>query len=520
MNEPLLSPAPPAFRPRRRGRTVVLLILLPLLVLAGVYIFFALTANRELESAIAAIERTDPRWRLNDIEADRTVLPDANNAALTAMGTKPMMPAKWPIWIMSQQGNDPKTEARREILDRSFSELEAQRQLNKDQIDALRAELERASRALDKARTLAEKPEGRYPVAYTEDFIGTLLPHIQNTRELGSLLAYDVLLQAQEKHCDQALTSCRAIVNAARSIGDESMLISQLVRYALRAIAANKIQRVLAQGEPSEAVLRQLQQLLEKEESEPLLWIAVRGERAGMDRLMEGIQTGQIGMSAKDQALMGLSGDDRTANWIQTLPLRLPAVRKSQRAALLRHMTRAVEIAQMPLEQQEQEMKKLDAAVKDQPFLARLFCPALGKVAAADRRSRMDLRCAFVAVAAERYRQNKKKWPASLEALKETGYLQQIPMDLYDGQSLRGKRTADGLLIYSVGPDGQDNGGHIDRLNPAAAEGTDRVFHLWDVSKRRQEPAPPKPPPPPVEWPALPPGFGPPPDAPPGGQGK
>ena len=514
MNEPSSHSTP---RSRRRGCAVLLLVVL--LVSSGLYAFFALKTNREVEDAIAEIERVDPRWRLDDIEGDRTVLPEKENSAFTAMGVKPMMPDKWPIWQRSQPVNDPKVEEKRSALETSFTELEPQRQLNEEQIEILRAELERASRALDKARTLADKPEGRYPITYSADFISTLLPHIQDTREVGSLLANDVLLQAQEKHSDRALTSCRAILNAGRSIGDAPMMIPQLVRYALRSIAVNKIQRTLAQGEPSEAAMRALQQLLEKEETEPLLLIAVRGERAGYDRLLEGIQTGKIPLSGKDLAMMvGLSGSASAPLWMHTQALRLPAVRTWQRAAMLRHMTRAVEIAKMPLEQQEQEMEKLDAAAKIQPLLVRLLCPAIGKVAAADRRSRVDLRCAVVAVAAERYRQTKKKWPASLEALREAGYLSQIPMDLYDGQPLRMRRTDEGLLIYSVGPDGEDNGGHIDRDKPLA-KGTDRIFHLWDVSKRRQEAAPLKPPQP-ANGPGGPPDFGPPPAVPPVGPGN
>jgi hypothetical protein len=49
----------------------------------------------------------------------------------------------------------------------------------------------------------------------------------------------------------------------------------------------------------------------------------------------------------------------------------------------------------------------------------------------------------------------------------------------------------DGVVIYSVGADGKDNGGKLDK-NPTK-DGTDRGFRLWDVPKRRQPPKPPKP---------------------------
>jgi hypothetical protein len=74
--------------------------------------------------------------------------------------------------------------------------VEPQRQLNKEQIDALRAEMERASLALPKARKLADLPEGRYPITYSADFIMTAFPHVENVREVVKLLVFDAMLRS------------------------------------------------------------------------------------------------------------------------------------------------------------------------------------------------------------------------------------------------------------------------------------------------------------------------------------
>ena len=70
-----------------------------------------------------------------------------------------------------------------------------------------------------------------------------------------------------------------------------------------------------------------------------------------------------------------------------------------------------------------------------------------------------------------------------------------MPLDPYDGKPLRYRRVADGVIVYSVGPDGSDNGGNIDRTNPVKP-GTDLGYQLWDVKHRRQPPKPPVAPPP------------------------
>jgi hypothetical protein len=119
--------------------------------------------------------------------------------------------------------------------------------------------------------------------------------------------------------------------------------------------------------------------------------------------------------------------------------------------------------------------------------LIALLMPANQKVSEAYRRSQAGLRCARVAVAAERYRRDKGRWPKTLDELTHD-YLKAVPTDPYDGKPLRYKHLADGVIVYSVGPDKEDNGGARNRNN-AQAKGIDYGFRLWDVAARRQPPA-------------------------------
>ena len=489
MSDLLETPPVPA---QRRGRWLLVLPLLaPVLLLAGGYLYFSFVAHRQLREAIAEAERLDPHWRLEEVEADRADVPDGQNAAIWVRAAKRRLPAKWPAWECPLSGTvPPGAEEKRAALEASFNELAPQRQLNEEQITALRAELKRAAAAVADARKLADLPQGRYPITYSPDWISTLLPHAQDAREVARLLEDDAELRAQDGDADGALASCRAALDTGRSLGDEPMLISQLVRMACRGVAVGQVQRVLAQGEPSDDALQQVQRLLEKEESEPLLLYGLRGERGGTDRLLEGCQTGKIKMTARQLVMLGRSDGDPVS--AETLPLLSPAVVESQRAAMLRRMNRLVEIARLPPEQQEAPLKDLRATLKDEPLLVRLLAPAVEKVTQTCRRSRAETRCAIAALAAERYRRAQGHWPDRLEALVAAGYLDRVPDDLYAGGPLRWRRLDDGAVVYSVGPDGQDNGGRLDRAN-APAEGTDLGFRLWDVTQRRQPPAPPKP---------------------------
>lgn len=55
----------------------------------------------------------------------------------------------------------------------------------------------------------------------------------------------------------------------------------------------------------------------------------------------------------------------------------------------------------------------------------------------------------------------------------------EVPLDAYDGKPIRYRRLADGVVVYSVGADGKDDGGKA---------GADLGYRLWDVDRRRQPP--------------------------------
>ena len=73
-------------------------------------------------------------------------------------------------------------------------------------------------------------------------------------------------------------------------------------------------------------------------------------------------------------------------------------------------------------------------------------------------------------------------------------FIAAIPDDPYTGDPIIYRRLADGVVIYSVGLDGKDDGGNVDVVN-VSEPGTDIGIRLWDPAKRRQPPEPPAAPP-------------------------
>ena len=137
------------------------------------------------------------------------------------------------------------------------------------------------------------------------------------------------------------------------------------------------------------------------------------------------------------------------------------------------------------MQQIEQEI----ACVK--PNMVTLFFLNYPKIETAICRTHAVLRCQPAALAAERYRRSHGAWPESLDQL-TPDFLAAVPIDPFTDEPLLYHKLPDGVVIYSAGKDGQDNGGNVDwgKINDP---GTDIGIRLWDVANRRQPPKPAEP---------------------------
>ena len=143
-NHPIAVTAPP----RGRWRFWLLLIGGPLLVLVLSGVAWMIRANVGLQAAVDEADRLDPRWRLEEIEADRAMPPPGQNAAekIAAMGPRAMA-FRWPNETIGRFSV---------LVDES-----PQRQLNAEQKAAVKDSLAIGKTVLAEARSLIDTPRGR-----------------------------------------------------------------------------------------------------------------------------------------------------------------------------------------------------------------------------------------------------------------------------------------------------------------------------------------------------------------------
>jgi hypothetical protein len=463
-------------RSRRRWRFWLLLGGVPILALVLSAVAWLIRANLGLQAAIDEADRLDPRWRLEEIEADRFTPPPGQSAADKIVAVRRLMPGRWPGHANVSQNY------------KFFDDMSPEHQLNDQRIAALGEILELVGPVLAEARSLIATPLGRHAVVYPLDWFSTLLPTVHDTRWAAALLRFDVYDKAQSGDADGAVRSCHAALNAGSSIGDQPNAVAQMARCAVQVVAVSLLERALAQGEPSDGVLAELQARLAAVEPEPLLLYALRGDRAGLNQFFENVRNDTIPIGTV-AAVIGQAG--KLDPGIEAL-LRVPGFVATQQTAVLHRLNEFVEIGTLPPEQWTKPLGVLQAKENELRSFARLFVGAEFQITKGCQRNHGFLRCAIVPIAAERFRRANGNWPATPDDLVSTGLLKSVPNDPFAaGQRIKFARRPDGLTVYSVGENGIDEGG--DLTKDVHGIGADLGFRLWDVAARRQAPLPAKP---------------------------
>ena len=464
---------PPRVRPRRRRRWLllvggVLVLLSPCLATVGFFLYQRHVAAQAVEEALAAADAQDPRWRLADIEKRRAAIPDKDNAARPVQDAAKLMPTNWP------------PQEAFEAID-----ILPPYQLDPALVPDLRAEIKKVQPVVAEARRAMKLQRGWVPIKWAPDYVSTNMEHVQKVRGVSAVLQLDAALRSQDGDHAGAWESSLNLFALCRAIDDEPTIISQLVRMAVRHMAANSLERTLAQGTVDDAALAEAHNLLKAEAEEPILVHAFRGERAVLDMLFTNLENGTVDV---DKVLDILRVDT-------TYKLKFLAAGgsfKMDRAWMLNHCTQAIDIAKGPSWELGARLGALEKPSADIPPLARLLYPALRKVGEAYLRSKARLECAIAAIAVERYRLQFKEWPASLEQVVQAKLLDRIPTDAYDGRTLRFRKFDKGVVVYAVGLDGTYRGDILDGEPKIEQDQVRHEFRLWNPEHRRQ-PARPRP---------------------------
>jgi len=314
--------------------------------------------------------------------------------------------------------------------------------------------------------------------------IESLVPSVQKCRELASALTARAMLRVAEGKFDDAWQDLLACHRLARLLGRGASIIEGLVGIALDTIASHADLAYLARAKlTSKQVQDRLKDLQALPPMPSMLDQIDITERFTYLEMVQLIRRGGPGMLG---GLTGKNGKTPKATVEELKAMALidwePALRKGNRyydklTDALRRKNRvvreqafdrfeddlkALRVQTMKLETLAKIMegKDVDKAVGKAigDVLIGLLLPAVRKVQNAHDRSEQVQRNLHVAFALAAYQRDHGNYPAKLDALAPK-YLATVPNDLFSGKALVYRFAEKGYLLYSVGVNGQDEGG-------------------------------------------------------------
>ena len=451
----------------------------------AVYVFLIFAAQNSLRDAIAEADHLDPAWRLEDLEAKRQadMIPWGEDATACVLEVLELIPEDWLSLNPEIRKADGPFLGKN--LEEALDLVAPNILLGPDFANGLEDEMSELAQALQVAARLSNLSRGRNALEYQDVIFNTLLPNTQNSRKVARLLKLASFNHAQRGDLDEALDGCRAIIGVSDSIGDEPFTISQLVRLSDNLFAAKAFERVLAQGEPSDSALERAQHRVVEESKIPFALIAFRGERASFFDV--------LGKIAREELPISALSDRGSSDKKPQAPF-APHGRaffQYNQGLSLNFLTRAVEIVKLhpheqlaPWKAWEKMTRKPEGWKLYRGAMTYLLLPSIGAFHLAYLRTVALLNVTQTMIAMERSRILLGRWPTSLDEIPRA-ILPENPIDPFSGQHVKIARTNDGWIVYSVGPDGIDDGGKLDPRFDRKKERLDWGYQLWDVSERR-----------------------------------
>ncbi len=336
--------------------------------------------------------------------------------------------------------------------------------------------LARHAATLDLIRRAADRDTCRFQRDWTRPSYAMLLPELQSLRNVARLL----VLEARREAAD-ALHDVARIQRIGRHAASEPILISNLVGIAIDTMALETLAQVLPTLCKSDLATLDSSDIRDLVTTPPAMASHFYGEEAFGLSVFADMSDDQLGV-IKFVHLLGNGQSQPSALHIPPLSLLyrvffLPADLAGYRSIMAQYQAAASRTEPYP--DLTKRIDAIETQTRDRSpgMLTSMVVPTLGAVFKAQTRSVAHHRAATALVAATKERLETGAVPETFDELAA----QLVPPASRDpftaDQPLFMKQTDDGLLVYSIGPDGEDDGGPV-------APGADKVEGNDDVGLR------------------------------------
>jgi len=305
---------------------------------------------------------------------------------------------------------------------------------------------------------------------------GILLPNLSKLRSLANLGIWRSRFELAQGKTQQAFETSLTVARMGRHWQEKTILVEQLVGIAVSYAAHEQMLRVISAAPMPADKLARCQQRLSAIYAEKYPLINIEGEKLFfLDTIQHVFTEGGPGgghlIPRRFMKLKAISeGEEQPdESVLPYVALGLVHARRDETIKRANEIyERLIQLSKMsPYQRHSSNIQDEDDTIESlseyRHALLRYFIPALSRASAHSYHSRAMHQATLTVLALHRRQQEKGDYPDSLSVLHTEGYLDELPMDPYTDTPLIYKTTADDFVLYSVGPDFEDNGGKIGR---------------------------------------------------------
>lgn len=276
--------------------------------------------------------------------------------------------------------------------------------------------------------------------------------HLQEFKKSLRLLSERNLYLAQKNMLSELKRSMYTLIALSNSISEQPFELDYLVTSAMRSSVVRNFEKILNQVAFMERDLKRFQKQLRQMQDSDLLYRAMVNERCGL------IVFFRLPFSEQKLFLEELWPDIKYLRILATVS----GYKQKDKLFLLNDYERYIDVIKLPFKQQYGVLQNIDKTSNKGMFALHIYrhslTPYSPKICKINIRMMGELKCAETALAVERYRLKYDVLPESLEQLVPE-FMEAVPRDPFDGETLRYIKHDVGYTVYAIGDDGVDNDG-------------------------------------------------------------
>jgi hypothetical protein len=335
--------------------------------------------------------------------------------------------------------------------------------------------LARQSNAIRLLREAARLPACRFEHDYTDLKVHMVVPELDSARRAANVLRLDANRAVVDGRSRDAVDDVNAMFRLSRGLCDEPTLVAGLVGMAIDQAGITTTEEILPGikrpedltalklGEAA-GLRRALRHCLQAEEASGTAFLSdLAAGRVKLRPLLDGPRPGPGRATGSDVM-------DYPPFAVMMRVFFIRSDLRSYQQSMKTYRALAAEPYYRP--ETAAGVDENGRQAKHHGLLTRFLVPALNRAFEAEAQDEALHAAGQVSVAAERYRLDHGAFPPTLDALVPQ-YLDEVPIDPFDGGPLKSRLHGGDYLIYSVG-DPQAKTGELVftvRSSPAAASG-------------------------------------------------